>query len=147
MAIEGQAARAERSLETLNAPSLCFDVEGEVRRLWHENASRVGRNAKTLVKHDDFRIVLTVLRAGRRIQEHKAAGRISVHTVQGHVRIRARHVPTAELIDLPTGRLLVLDRGVRHDVEAVTDSAFLLTVAWPAGERSGRPGATATSAD
>jgi hypothetical protein len=33
--------------------------------------------------------------------------------------------------DLPQGRLLVLDRGVQHDVEALQDSAFLLTVAWP----------------
>ena len=29
------------------------------------------------------------------------------------------------------GDLLMLDREVAHDVEALTDSAFLLTIAWP----------------
>jgi quercetin dioxygenase-like cupin family protein len=33
--------------------------------------------------------------------------------------------------DLPQGNLLALDRGVAHDVEALEDSAFLLTIAWP----------------
>jgi len=27
--------------------------------------------------------------------------------------------------------LLALDRGILHDVEALEDSAFLLTIAWP----------------
>jgi quercetin dioxygenase-like cupin family protein len=139
MASDSPVPGAERAVGPLNAPSLRFDLDGEVRRLWREDASRSGRNAKTLVKQDDFRVVLTVLRAGRRIQEHKAAGRISIQAVEGHIRIRTGHEPAAELIDLPAGCLLALDRGVRHDVEALTDSAFLLTVAWPAGERVERP--------
>ncbi len=36
--------------------------------------------------------------------------------------------------DLPVGRLLVLDRAMPHDVVAIEDSAFLLTIAWPEGE-------------
>jgi quercetin dioxygenase-like cupin family protein len=131
---------AERDVGPLNAPSLQFDLDEEVRRLWRENASRAGRNAKTLAKQDDFRIVLTVLTGGRRIQEHQAAGRISIQAVQGHIRVRTGREPSSEPIDLPAGRLLVLDRGVRHDVEALTDSASLLTVAWPAGGREERTG-------
>jgi hypothetical protein len=38
--------------------------------------------------------------------------------------------------DLPPGRVLVLDRAVPHDVEALVDSAFLLTVAHPETNRS-----------
>jgi quercetin dioxygenase-like cupin family protein len=136
MAIDSPVPSAERAVGPLNAPSLRFDLDGEVRRLWREDAARVGRNAKTLVKQDDFRVVLTVLKAGRRIQEHKAAGRVSIQAVQGHIRLRTGPEATSELIDLPAGRLLLLDRGVRHDVEALTDSAFLLTVAWPGGERA-----------
>jgi quercetin dioxygenase-like cupin family protein len=139
MATHPPVPRAERDVGPLNAPSLHFDLDGEVRRLWRENASRVGRNAKTLAKQDDFRVVLTVLKAGRRIQEHKAAGRISIQAVQGHMRVRTGPESSSEPTDLPAGRLLVLDRGVRHDLEALTDSAFLLTVAWPAGERAERP--------
>lgn len=36
-----------------------------------------------------------------------------------------------KLFDLPQGKILVLDRAVVHDVEALEDSAFLLTVAYP----------------
>jgi len=35
-------------------------------------------------------------------------------------------------VDVPAGRLLVLERGLRHDVEAVAESAFLLTLGWQA---------------
>jgi hypothetical protein len=34
-------------------------------------------------------------------------------------------------VDLALGGLLVLDRAVPHDVEALEDSAILLTLAWP----------------
>jgi quercetin dioxygenase-like cupin family protein len=147
MATHPPVPGAERDVGPLNAPSLQFDLDGEVRRLWRENASRLGRNAKTLAKQDDFRVVLTVLKAGRRIQEHKAAGRISIQAIQGHIRVRVGRESASEAIDLPAGRLLVLDRGVRHDLEALTDSAFLLTVAWPAGEGQERPVASPSSAD
>jgi quercetin dioxygenase-like cupin family protein len=39
------------------------------------------------------------------------------------------HLPE-EVVDLPAGRLLVVERGRRHDVEAVDESAFLLTLGW-----------------
>jgi quercetin dioxygenase-like cupin family protein len=33
-------------------------------------------------------------------------------------------------VDLPVGRLVSVERDVPHDVEAVEESAFLLTIAW-----------------
>jgi quercetin dioxygenase-like cupin family protein len=41
--------------------------------------------------------------------------------------------------DLAAGRLLTLDEGVRHDVEAVDDSALLLTIAWPQQREAAKP--------
>jgi hypothetical protein len=35
------------------------------------------------------------------------------------------------VIEMNTGKLLTLDHDVPHDVEAKTDSVFLLTIAWP----------------
>jgi len=104
-----------------------FNLQKEVDRLRSEPAWSSGRNARTLVKHPDFRVVLTVVRGGIRIREHRAAGRISVETVAGHI---CMHLP-GKTVDMPVGSLLALDRDVPHDVEAVTDSAFLLTIAWP----------------
>jgi hypothetical protein len=34
---------------------------------------------------------------------------------------------------MPAGRVLVLDRDMPHDVIALEDSAFLVTMAWPEG--------------
>jgi quercetin dioxygenase-like cupin family protein len=58
---------------------------------------------------------------------HRTEGRISIQTVQGQLRVRAE----GRTFDLPAGRMLTLDRRVAHDVEALADSAFLLTIAWP----------------
>lgn len=111
----------------LGSPMLTFDLNGEIERLRNEDAWQGGRNSKTLVKNADFQIVLTVLQANSRLHEHKAAGRISVQTVAGHTRI---HVED-NVIDLPAGHLLALDRALLHDVEALQNSAFLLTICWP----------------
>ena len=36
-------------------------------------------------------------------------------------------------VSLTSGQLMVLDCGMVHDVEALEESAFLLTVSWPKG--------------
>jgi quercetin dioxygenase-like cupin family protein len=118
---------ALRSLEPLEGPMLAFDLNGEIKRLREENVWQAGRNSKTLVKHPDFRLILTVLKSGTCLHEHKAAGRISVQAVAGHIQMRVR----GQVFDLPLGHLLALERAIPHDVEALEDSAFLLTIAWP----------------
>jgi hypothetical protein len=37
----------------------------------------------------------------------------------------------SKALDLPADHLLMLERAIAHDVEALEDSAFLLTIAWP----------------
>ena len=36
-----------------------------------------------------------------------------------------------QTVDLPDGHLLVLDRALVHDLEALEESAILLTISWP----------------
>ncbi len=56
----------ERAPQRLAAPMLAFDLAHEVARLHEQTAWRQGdRNAKTLVKEADFRVVLIAPRAGR----------------------------------------------------------------------------------
>jgi quercetin dioxygenase-like cupin family protein len=131
MTSETPPAGEERALEPLTGPWLLFDLDDEVRRLGQEEASHAGRNAKTLVKHPDFRVVLTTLMAGSRIRGHRASGRISIQTIRGHIRMRVSQTAAENTIDLPAGHVLVLDRGIYHDVQALVDSSFLLTIAWP----------------
>jgi quercetin dioxygenase-like cupin family protein len=104
-----------------------IDLPRELDQLRREDAWASGQNAKTLVKRDSLRIVLTALKAQGRLPEHHTTGQISIHTIEGRIRVRAE----ARTFDLPAGSLLALDRDVRHDVEALEDSAFLLTIAWP----------------
>jgi quercetin dioxygenase-like cupin family protein len=95
-----------------------------------------GQNAKTLVKYDDFRVVLIALKARARLPGHQNKGRISIQTVAGHILVRAQ----GRTFDLPRGTLLALDENLPHDVEALEESAFLLTIAWPGGEGLGAAG-------
>lgn len=118
---------AIRTPGLLESPILSFDLKAEVEKLRGENVWQGGRNSKTLVKHPDFRVVLVVLKSMAILHEHKAAGRISVQTVAGRIRMHVQD----KVIDLPAGHMLALERALPHDVEALEDSAFLLTIAWP----------------
>ena len=109
------------------APFLEFDLTREIEQLHREPEWTTGQNAKTLVKYDDFRIVLTALKTRARLPGHQTEGRISIQTITGHIQVRAQ----GRTFDLPTGTLLALDQGLSHDVEALEESAFLLTIAWP----------------
>jgi quercetin dioxygenase-like cupin family protein len=123
---------AVRTPGPLGNPMLTFDLNNEIKRLREENFWQGGRDSKTLVKNEDFRIVLTVLKANALLHEHKVTGRISVHVLSGHIQMHVQD----KVFDLPMGHLLALDRAVPHDVKALEDSAFLLTIAWPEeGER------------
>jgi quercetin dioxygenase-like cupin family protein len=110
-------------------PFVQFAINAELAALHQADTwEQTGMSRKSLVRYPDFRISLIALKAGRRIEEHHNPGRISVQPVVGHIRMQA----AGRVFDLPKGQMLVLDRAVTHDVEAVgEDSAFLLTVALP----------------
>jgi len=112
----------------LTAPLMDFNLEKEVAELHDEEAwLRTGRNSKTLVKQPDFRIVLIALQKGGHLEEHSADARISICTLSGHVKLQ---LPD-QTVDLPNGHLLVIDRALEHDLEALEESAILLTISWP----------------
>lgn len=79
------------------------------------------------MKYDDFRVVLTVLAANARIPEHQTRGRISVHVLSGHIRLTAAE----RTFDLRPGSVLAVDYVTPHAIEALQESALLLTIAWP----------------
>lgn len=130
--LEGIFAGAQRSPEPTGSPFLSFEVAAEVHGLRTEDHPwQAGRNAKILVKYPDFRVLLIGLRAGTHVAQHHAAGSVSIQTISGHILVRAAGRP----FDLPEGQLLALEREVPHDVEALAESAILVTIAWPGAER------------
>ena len=118
----------ERAPQQMATTVFTFDLVGELARLHAEQAWQRGdRNAKTLVKDADLRVVLIALRAGMRMEEHHAPGRITIQTIVGRLALRV----AGQTVDLPMGHLLTLGPAIPHDVEAREESAFLLTIAWP----------------
>jgi quercetin dioxygenase-like cupin family protein len=65
-----------------------------------------------------------------RMKEHHADGTISIQVLKGQIRVTVQGKPH----DLPVGSLFTLAGSIRHDVEAITESAFLLTISWPSAE-------------
>jgi len=127
--IRGSSAGHESIDGTLSGSVLRFDLAGELDQLHRDDSwlQPTGRSSKTLAKYADLRIVLIAMKANTRMHEHTAAGRISVHSLNGHIRL---HLPE-QVVDLPAGHMAALDQCVPHDVEATEDSAFLLTLSWP----------------
>ena len=114
------------------AGSPAFELVAVDREMRQEEAyRRDGHTARTLLREEDLRIVLVVVKEGGQIAEHRAAGTVSVHALTGHIQL---HLPD-KVVDLPAGRLVALERGMRHDVRALAESAFLLTLAWDQGGR------------
>lgn len=118
-------------LPNLAAPLLQFNLPEELRQLRQQDSwqCETGRSSKTLAKYQDFRIVLVLMKAGTLMNEHHADGRISIHVVEVKIRLHL----SDQKIELSATELMVLDYGIRHDVEALQESAFLLTISWPGG--------------
>ncbi len=113
-------------------PYLEFDLARELHQLQQEAGWINGQNAKALVKYDDLRVVLIGLRTSERMPGHKTTGRITIHMISGRIRLHAM----GRTFDLVLGSLLSLEKEVNHDLLALEDSAFLLTIAWPGREES-----------
>jgi quercetin dioxygenase-like cupin family protein len=126
----GGIIEEETMASRLSAPVLKFDLAAEIEQLNGEaHWLKDGRISKTLVKHSDFRIVLMFMKAGTLMQEHKTDARLSIHALSGRLLIKL----DGQTVELPAGHLLVLEKGLVHDVNALEESAFLLSISWPHG--------------
>jgi hypothetical protein len=125
----GQTSGSEqRPARRLVASALDFDVDTELASLRQEPSYQRGdRNGRTLVEETGFRVTLTALKNGTLISEHQTRGWVSIQTTAGHVRVKL----SDRLVDLPLGRLLILNQNVAYDVEALEESACLFAIALP----------------
>jgi quercetin dioxygenase-like cupin family protein len=107
--------------------ALAYPLANEVAKLRARLAGQGRAHAAlTLVKEPDVRIVLVVMRAGASVHTHIPHESVTIHVLDGSLNVR--HSGSAA--PAPAGTLLILGRGLPHDVEALSDSAFLAYMPW-----------------
>lgn len=149
---EPATIRPDRSGRLLNGVMERFNLNEVVEWLQNEAEYREkGHNALTLVKDypksdpswdkkkvgaptlarmPGLRTVVVCIQKGKSLPEHTAPGRFTLTMLQGRLRFILE--PQGENIatELGQGELLVLEEPLRHEVQAIEDSAFLLTIAF-----------------
>jgi quercetin dioxygenase-like cupin family protein len=104
-----------------------FDLAREIAGAEAEKPWPSGIRVKVLCKNADFRAILISMEAAARMKEHRVDGTSSVQVLKGKIRYSAQ----GEAHELGIGSLLTVDASIMHEVEALEESAFLLTVSWP----------------
>ncbi len=118
-------------LPELDQPLLEADLSAEIEKLRHADSweRKTGRSSKTLLNSAACGILLIAMKQGTETKEQRVDGRITIHTLVGHLKLKM----SDRTVEVPAGHLLMLDRGIMHDVQAVEESAFLLTMCWHGG--------------
>lgn len=116
-----------RPAQHLASAFAAFDLRTEADTLLEEARYLPDRrSSKTLVKLAHLRVTLTAACAGTGTSWHHTHAPVTVQCLSGLVRLRAGNAE----VELDQAGLATVEAEVEHEVEAVTDSVFLVTVAW-----------------
>jgi quercetin dioxygenase-like cupin family protein len=77
-----------------------------------------------IVKSERFEAIRMIVRAGETIPPHKVAGNITLHCLEGRVRLSLER----SVLELSAGEWVYLDRGETHSVDGMEDASLLLTI-------------------
>lgn len=83
------------------------------------------RRSVTVAHEAGIRLVLIKLRAGSTLEDHAAPGAMTIHVLEGAVRF----IVGGAALDAPARKVLILEAGGVHAVEAEVYSTLLLTIA------------------
>jgi quercetin dioxygenase-like cupin family protein len=103
---------------------LAFDLAEEMRLIREQLVGGRVRIARTLVKEGSLRLTLVGLAPGARVDEHDAAGPVTINVLEGELELTAG----GETGTYATGALIALERRVRHAVRSQRGAMFLLTL-------------------
>lgn len=123
-------------LPSLGGTVLQFNLPQEIARLRNGESWRCssGRSSRTLVKYPDLHVVLIVMKAGTGLGQHHVDGRISIQLFEGSIRLQIAE----QSLEMKAGALLTLEYGTSHNLEAIEESALLITISWPGGTKDER---------
>jgi quercetin dioxygenase-like cupin family protein len=115
----------EHPKDRFSAPQRKIDLAQATAELRAElRPGSRGHHQKTLYKHGNATIALFLFDAGGSLAQHKTAGTVTIHALDGRLRVTA----DGEAHELTAGQLVVLAPGVPHDLQAVEPTRMLLTV-------------------
>lgn len=87
---------------------------------------------KAIVKTGEFELARLVLPAGKVFTEHKVAGPVVIHCIEGKVEVESES--STEI--LATGQLMHLAPSAPHSLVSLEDSIILLTIIFKDGVRA-----------
>jgi quercetin dioxygenase-like cupin family protein len=104
---------------------VAFDIRAEIARLKSEPAwTNNDRHGSSLVKGDGINVALLMLKKGAKLQQHHTRAPITVNVIEGRINFIAK----GKTQIVTAGMIVALDRAIEHSVEAVEESALVLTV-------------------
>ncbi len=115
---EGERA-LDASLVTVNLPFYIDQIRKEPS--WKDS----DRNAITIFKSDNLRLVLVALHPGAEMVRHTAAGIIHIQVLEGQILF----ITDQQSVEMNKGQLVVLHERIPHSVKAKSEAVFLLSMA------------------
>lgn len=115
-----------RTPAATGGPVLGIDLGAAACQLRQEDTWSGHRNAVTLVKHRDFRLVLVALKPGARLARHGVRGSVLIQVLAGRVRVGIYD----QDLSLTAGQIVSLDPQLDHEVSAISDALLLITIGW-----------------
>src|SRR5439155_17362963 len=102
-----------------------LDLRHEIDELeLSESWKSSDRTAKTLVKQGNLRVVLTLMKAGAVLKEHKADGGVTIHVLRGRICINVDQ----RALELEQNQMVIFNAGVVHSVEALGETVLLISI-------------------
>lgn len=109
----------------MDGPMVSIDLPLFMEQIKEEKTWKDGkRNAITVFKTNELRIVLIALHEGSEMARHVADGIISVQVLEGRMQFKTDQ----QSVELAKGQMLVLHEAIFHSVKAIQETLFLLTV-------------------
>lgn len=99
-------------------------TSGEIVNLKTLKADMPVDSTCALFKASEMEVIRMVLPEGKKIPEHRVAGKISIQCVSGHTKLSLG----TKVQDLHEGDWLYIDGNELHALEAVAASVLLVTI-------------------
>ena len=104
---------------------IAVDIRAEITRLKSEPVwANNDRHGSSLVKGDGINVALMILKKGAKMQEHHTRAPITVNVIEGRINLIAK----GKTQPLTPGTIAALNRAIEHSIEALEESAIVLTV-------------------